>query len=132
MAIIPQDLRADETDIKNIMPLIRATELTTVQFAAGAVTLPAGTPLSYTAGTDDFAKFTVAGATVNGIVWPNDVVLNAAGEVMGTIMLKGEVMKFSEIEALVEAADRVALKAQCKDVLPSKGIIVREIGNLHI
>jgi hypothetical protein len=59
------------------------------------------------------------------------VTLDGTDNATGEIMLKGEVLKFSEIEALVGSADRAALKASCKNGLLARGIIVRGIANIN-
>ena len=130
MALVTQALRSeDSVDLKTNQLQIISTEHTTASFATGTGTLPAGTPLAYAAG--QYKKFVLADVSVAALVWPNDVVLDDTNNAVGEIMLKGEVRKFTEIEALVEFADRAALKASCKDELVAKGIIVRGIANIN-
>jgi hypothetical protein len=68
---------------------------------------------------------------ISGFVWPEPVTLSATENAMQTIMTKGDILKFDEIKDLVDPADQAALEATCKSDLLAKGIIVREIANIH-
>lgn len=89
-------------------------------------TAPTATSSAVTAGTSTNGLHNVA-----AFVWPNAVELDATNNVLGVVMTKGEIYKFAEVEALVDAGDRAALKAQCKDKLLAKGIVVRGIANIN-
>ena len=129
MATLQPSLQGSASSIKTNQLLIISTEHHTAKFGLGAVTLVAGTALSYVGGV--YKKFVAADTDAAAFVWPNDVTLDASDNALGEIMVKGEIKKFSEIEALVEASDRAALLASCKDGLLAKGIVVRGISNIN-
>jgi len=129
MALVTDVLAGTATasGYKNQLQIV-ATDHTTASFETGTGTLFAGTPL-YFNGTN-YARFDSA-SDIAAFVWPDDVVLDDTNNATGEIMTKGEVFKFSEIEALVDVADRVALKAKCKSGALAKGIVVRGIANIN-
>ena len=73
-------------------------------FAAGSITLVKGAVVTYNTSTGFWAEFDADGTngtnTIQGIVWPDDVVLDAGGEVIGQIMLQGR----AHIADLVDGA----------------------------
>jgi hypothetical protein len=89
---------------------------------AGSVTLRPGTPVYVQVANGNYSVIDATaalGATndIFGIVWPEAVVLPAAGtEVLGTIMIRGAV-DFAVLEALrVAGAFGAATAAQLRDV----------------
>jgi len=112
------------TDLATVEVVFDAeADLNTVPVVVEA-TAPTATSSAVTAGTQGLNQMVA-------IVWPNDVVLDASANATGVVLLKGEVRKFSEIEALVETADKVALKASCKNNAAQIGIMVRGISNIN-
>jgi len=64
-------------------------------FAGGSGTIAAGTPVAFNTSVNQWQPYVNAGAngtgTVKGIAWPDDIVLNAGGEVIGQVMMEGKI-----------------------------------------
>lgn len=93
MAVIPLNLR----DVVTVGAALRiaSTQQDVVTFAIGGAdkVLPKGTVIAYETTTDTIKEWATGGsnglADVFGIVWPRDVKVLTAGEVLGAIMIKG-------------------------------------------
>lgn len=122
MVLQPNQLYSENTraGLPAIQPAEGPGAVEKVAFAAGAVTLQPGTPVYVAVATGLYSVIdpTVAlGATndIFGIVWPAAVTLNASGEVLGTIMIRGAV-DFAVLEALRAAGGIGGTNQQLKDV----------------
>ena len=74
---------------------IVAEEIKPKTFASGTGTLAAGTAVTYNTSTNLWQIFDDDGSNgtnaLKGFVWPNAIELNASAEVVGNVMLRGEV-----------------------------------------
>ena len=126
--------------LKAVQPAEGPGAVSQVAFAnvAGGPTLPIGTPVYLEAATGLYKKI-VPGALaatndIYGFVWPAAITLDATGEVLGTVMLKGEV-DFLEMEKLRAAGTLAGTAQQLKDVCrkPSnreRGIVFKNLDKL--
>jgi hypothetical protein len=114
--------QATRGPIPHVQPAEGPGSVGQVAFAAGTGTLPIGMPVNMSVSTGLYAQIAAgAAATGNdiyGIVWPAAITLNASGEVLGTVMLKGEVdfnhiLQLRTEEAIVSANTSVQ---QLKDI----------------
>lgn len=132
MAIYQNPLREDETSIKTPQLAIISKEKTTVSMETGTAEYPAGTPLQYNSGSDVYERYVSSGTGLAAILWPNKITLDATDNVLADVMVKGEIMQYDAIEALVPVqADKDALKIECKNNALAKGIVVRGIANIN-
>lgn len=132
--------QATRDPIPHMQPAEGPGAVSQVAFAnvAGGPTLPIGTPVYLAVATGLYNKV-VPGALaatndIYGFVWPAAVTLDATGEVLGTVMLKGEV-DFLEIEKLRAAGTLAGTAQQLKDVCrkPSnreRGIVFKNLDKL--
>lgn len=93
MAVVPTEL-FDGPITVGAQKRICATWTQAKTFAAGSGTIAKGTPLGVVSASKDWGEWDAdsgAGlATFRGIAWPNDIVLDAGGEVIGNVMLAGK------------------------------------------
>ena len=90
-------------------------------FAVGAVTIAPGTPVAYDTVAETWQVFEEGGANeidiIRGFVWPDPIVLDAADEVLGQVMLRGRIhrddvqLPAGELQADVDAAMQAPLRA---------------------
>lgn len=75
---------------------------------------------------------TASGGThkIFGFVHPNPIQIHATNDVMGMIMVEGEI-HYDEIAALVDSGDLSALQTALKDGLVSKGLIIQGLAGIH-
>lgn len=84
-----------------------------------------GEAATATAGTSTFGAH-----KIKGLVWPETIEVLAAGEVMGVVMVEGDV-DYPLLESLVDAGDVAALKAACRvDLLP-RGLNVQNLSQVR-
>lgn len=121
MALQANNLYSETTrgPLKNVQPAEGPGAVGQVAFAAGSGTLPVGTPLYMDLTTGLYAKVVVGAlAATNdifGVVWPADVALSAGGEVLGTVMFRGQV-DYNDLLALQVATVLAGTVQQLKDV----------------
>lgn len=64
-------------------------------FASGSALLAKLTPVAFNSSTEFWVVWTNGGAndtgTIRGFVWPDDVQLDAGGEVLGQVLIEGKV-----------------------------------------
>lgn len=93
MAVQPENLR----DVVTVGAALRiaSTQQDVVTFAIGGAdkVLVKGTAIAYETTTDTIKEWATGGANgladVHGIIWPRDVKVLTAGEVLGAIMIRG-------------------------------------------
>lgn len=75
---------------------------------------------------------TASGGThkVFGFVNPNPIQTHATNDVLGMVMVSGEI-HYAEISALVDSGDVSALQTALKDGLVSKSIVVQGLAGIH-
>lgn len=87
---------------------IQAERVAPKVFAAGSGTLAVGAPVSFNTSSGFWAPWTQAGSNgenvLKGIVFPDPIVLNAGGEVIGQVMLRG-VIHADDVKAATTEAD---------------------------
>lgn len=142
MALATNNLYSQSTrgPLPHMQPAEGPGAVSQVAFAnvAGGPTLPIGTPVYLEVATGLYKKI-VPGALaatndIYGFVWPQAITLDATGEVLGTIMMKGEV-DFVYMEELRAAGTLAGTAQQLKDVFrkPSnreRGIVVKNLDKL--
>lgn len=104
MALVPNELFASNPGTTRTRT--RATRVAPKVFAAGAGTLPVNAPVSYDTLTGFWTPWTQAGVNgqnvLKGIVFPDPIELDAAGEVIGQVMLRGIVVAEDVVAATTE------------------------------
>lgn len=128
MALAANPLYSEATrqPLPDLIPENRPDAIVTRQFAAaaaGAETLPVGTPVFIAAATGFAAKIVPGSGTAEqtevwGFVYPNPIVLKASGggEVLGTIMQFGQAA-YRDIRAIQVASVLAGTEAQLKTAL---------------
>ena len=133
MAYNPNELYSD-ADVSP-SPRIAAKRIGPKTFASGSGTLAKGTPVARSSATTFWVPWTNAGGnqtgTIRGFVWPDDVVLDSDEEVLGQVMLEGD-LHYDDIpvptgETAANMATALKVSPGVADGLPS----CRELG-LHI
>ncbi len=112
MALEDNELFTSNTEVAKLRVFSESTQPKT--FAAGAVTFAPGTPVAFDTVTATWKVWAEAGINGNnlirGFVWPDPVVLAAADEVQGQVMLAGRIhavdvpLPAGELQADLDAA----------------------------
>lgn len=93
MAFGDNELFTSNTEVPKLRIFSKSTQPKT--FAVGAVTFAPGTPVAFDTATATWKVWADAGINGNdlirGFVWPDPVVLDAADEVLGQVMLAGRI-----------------------------------------
>jgi hypothetical protein len=102
-------------------------------FASGSGTIARGTALAYNTSTNKWVVFTNGGAngtgTLQGFLWPDDITLDGAGEVLGNVMLGGRV-HIDDIP-IVAGYNLAQLKTALQTGAREKGFIVEGLENFR-
>ena len=98
--------------------------------AASNATLPPLTPVAFNSSTGKWAAWDANGSndtdTMRGLVWPDEIVLDATDDTQGNVMLAGKVHYAALLAAVEERAVEVAadLATELKSGPRDKGIFV--------
>lgn len=132
MALGDNELFTSNTDAAKLRVSPKSVQPKT--FAVGAVTILPGTPVAFDTVANTWQVFEQGGANeidiIRGFVWPDKIVLDAADEVLGQVMLSGRihrddvVLPAGELQADVDAAMKAGLRE-------NTGIIVEGLEGFH-
>ena len=78
-----------------------------------------------TAGTSTYGLH-----NIKGIVWPEPITVSDSGEVLGVVMVAGNV-DYNELEDVVAVGDVTALKAACREDLLPRGLNVQNLSQVR-
>lgn len=91
MALVTNELF--QSNSRDPAKRIVAKEILPKQFASGTGTIPAGALVAFDTSLGFWAPWSNAGANgralMKGIAWPDPIELDAGGEVLGQVMLRG-------------------------------------------
>ena len=103
-------------------------------FASGSGTLAALTPVTYNTSTNKWTTFTNGGAngtgTILGFVWPDAIVLDAANDVIGNVLLEGKI-NFNDIPQTGAGYTLAQLKAAVQSQMRPLGIIIEGLDSVR-
>lgn len=132
MAFGDNELFTSNTPANKLRVFSRSTQPKT--FAVGAVTLLKSTPVAFDTVSNTWKVWANAGANevnlIRGFVWPDDIVLDAADEVLGQVMLAGRIhaadvaLPAGETQNNLDAALKAGLRERT-------GIIVEGLEGFH-
>lgn len=132
MALNPNELFTSNDAAAKLRFFSKSTQ--PKEFATGAVTLVKGTPVAFDAVAKKWKVWADAGGDetnlIRAFVWPDDVVLNAADEVLGQVLMAGRVhagdvaLPAGELQADLDAALQAGLRERT-------GIIVEGLEEFH-
>jgi hypothetical protein len=115
-------------------PRCFATVVQPKTFASGSLTLAKLTPVAYNTSTGFFQIFASGGSngtgTIDGFVWPDQIVLDGSNEVTGQVMLAGRI-HLDDIP-IVSGYTLAQLKtALLASIVRNKGIIIEGMVGFH-
>ena len=120
MALEPNELFASNTVGPDLRFFPEAGSIQPKTFAAGAITLLKGTPIAFDSVALTWKIWEDSGANetgiIRGFVWPDDVKLEAGGEVLGQVFMKGRlhaadvVLPAGELQAGLDANLQLGLR----------------------